>query len=104
AIELSRATVLAMERAAKDEIADSQFGLQVKNFRDMIKNAGPTGVTFREMGRQSAGRLPQRERDDIIRLLSESKDIFFVDNVGGKRGVQRQAFVHKKFIKDADED
>jgi len=107
AIELSRATVLAMERAAKDEIADSQFGLQVKNFRDMIKNAGPIGVTFREMGRQSAGRLPQRERDDIIRLLSESKDIFFVDNVNeGKTrgGSKRQAFVHKKFIKDADED
>jgi hypothetical protein len=107
AIELSRATVLAMEQAAKDEIADSQFGLQVKNFRDMIKNAGPIGVTFREMGRQSAGRLPQRERDDIIRLLSESKDIFFVDNVNeGKTrgGSKRQAFVHKKFIKDADED
>jgi hypothetical protein len=59
------------------------------------------------MGRQSAGRLPQRERDDIIRLLSESKDIFFVDNVNeGKTrgGSKRQAFVHKKFIKDADED
>jgi hypothetical protein len=107
AIELSRATVLAMEQAAKDGIVDSQFELRVKNFRDMIKNAGTKGVTFREMGRQSAGRLPQRERDDIIRLLSEAKDIFFVDNVNeGKTrgGVKRQAFVYKKFIKDADED
>jgi hypothetical protein len=58
------------------------------------------------MGRQSAGKLPQRERDDIIRLLHESGDIFFVDNVNeGKRGVKRPAYVHRSFIKgQADED
>lgn len=105
AIELSRATVLAMEHAAKEEIADSQFGMRVKDFRDMVKNAGTKGITFREMGRNSAGKLPQRERDDIIRLLRESGDVFFVDNVNeGKRGVKRQAYVYKTFIKDADED
>jgi hypothetical protein len=107
AIQLSRATVLAMEQAAKDEIADSPFGLRAKDFRDMIKNAGPKGITFREMGRHNAGKLPQRERDDIIRLLHESGDIFFVDNVNeGKTrgGPKRQAYVYKTFIKDADED
>jgi hypothetical protein len=105
AIELSRATVLAMDRAAKDEISDSPFGLRLKDFRDMVKNAGPKGITFREMGRQSAGKLPQRERDDIIRLLHEAGDVFFVDNVNdGKKGVKRQAYVYRTFIKDADED
>jgi hypothetical protein len=74
----------------------------------MVKNAGPKGITFREMGRQSAGKLPQRERDDIIRLLHESGDIFFVENVNAGKtrgGVKRPAYVHRSFIKDqADEE
>jgi len=101
AISLSRSTIENMDKASRDQISDSLFETKVKLFRDMVKQAGQRGITLREMGRQSAGRLPDRERQDIIRLLRETSDIYFVENVNaGKRGVKRAAYVHGSFIQE----
>ena len=101
ACELSRVTITAMETGAKDEIADSQFEQKMKNIRNIIRTSGSRGTTQREIRRTSAGRLPQRELQDVLQALTDAGDIGWVEDVNLKKtrgGRPRAAYVHKNFL------
>jgi len=106
AIALSRATIDGMEAGVREEIADTGFEVKLKNLRHFIRKAGPTGATLRDISRSAAGRLPQKEREDVLSSLCNAGEVFYVANVhAGKFCRPRPAYVHSDFIQEAgDED
>lgn len=99
ACDLMRATIPAMEIAAKEEIADSNFEEQAKRVRQAVEKAGSNGVTNRELRRSPAGRLPQKTMEDVINLLVEADDIFWMQMK--TKGRSRLAYVHKRFVEES---
>lgn len=99
ACDLMRATIPAMETAAKDEIADSNFEEQLKRVRQAVEKAGPRGMTMSELRRAPAGRLPQKTMEDVIHHLCAARDVFYME-WKGRRGRPRLAYIHKRFVEE----
>lgn len=99
ACELSRQTILQMDRKAGEEIVEGNFEAMVKTMRNIVRNAEENGITVREIKRTPGGRLPQRTLDDVLGNLTEAKEIFLSMNVReGKPGRQRTAYIHRDFM------
>ena len=99
AVALSRAAVVGMDNGARDQISDSPFEDKMRKIREFIKKSAERGATSREMKRVSVGRIPKKEMEDILTILSEARDVYYVANINaGKRGKKREAFVHRDFI------
>jgi len=98
ACELSRVTITAMEKNARDNIADGQFGQRVKDVRDAIARARERGMTLSEIGRTSAGKLPSRDFADVIAHLTSTGLVFQITTKPVGAGRPRTALVHKDFV------
>jgi hypothetical protein len=104
ACDLSRATISAMETGVRDEIADTDFQVKMRELRKAIERAGTNGLTHYEVARTNAGKLPERDLKDILRGLIDSGDVFAIKKASQGRGRPREAFVYKKFIEKCDGD
>jgi hypothetical protein len=100
ACELSRVTIEAMERGARDEIADTPFEARLKAVRRLVEKAGSRGLTEYEIKRNRSGRLPERDFRDVVKALVDAGDIALIQNVNPGRGRKRQAYVYKEFFED----
>jgi hypothetical protein len=107
AVELSKTATLAMERAAKEDVADSLFEQKRKTLRDFIKRCGARGASMRDLSRNRAGRMPERELEDILKSLTAARDVMFVEKMpgpSGRGGRPRAAFVHCSNLASIGED
>lgn len=106
AVDLSRATVTAMERAAKEDITDGVFEMNRKSLRDFIRKQGARGATLRDIARGPGRRLTEREADELYKSLTTAGEMAWVEfpNPPGRSGRKRCAFVHCNFVnKNKDE-
>jgi hypothetical protein len=89
-----------MEIEISDRMADSEFGQIVKSTEMSITQAGPEGLTLRELSRNNrkfSGLKPQ-EQDAVLESLRRKESFFVVEfkTVSG-RGKARKAMVASKF-------
>jgi hypothetical protein len=100
ACELSRVTITAMEKGAREEMADSQFQQKMVALRRDIEKAGAKGLTQYELRKLPSGKMPDRELREVMQALCDSGDVTYTQDVnkGKTRGGRpRAAFIHKSF-------
>lgn len=102
ALNLSRATVKRME-AAVPEIADTPFAQNLKNLLQFIRAGGPAGKTYREVKRHPCGKHPKKMMEDLWSNISGANDAYLVEGMKTK-GRKRDAWVHKDFVNQNNED
>ncbi len=78
AIDFVKHVLGRMEREIAARVADSEFGQFAKAALVAIREAGPRGVTERELGRayHKFKGLPPNQRDAVIQMLCRNEEIF----------------------------
>jgi hypothetical protein len=104
ACELSRVTITAMERGVRENIADNPFEIKLRNLLKAIEAAGSRGLTQYEIVRRPAGKMPDRELQEVIKSLVQSNDVFFLPGKKTRGGRPRVSYVHRLFVNQPEED
>lgn len=104
AIAVNRCTVQRMEVVAREEIADTDFEQKMRALREAMRKAGPEGMTMRTLGKHRAGRMSQRNLDDLLARLASNGDIQQASVSSGKRGRPKIVYVHSDYIAEESED
>lgn len=100
-IACARYLIERMEIELTDRMADSDFGMLVKDCVRLIKKMGRKGLTHRELGQYSAryrGSMPNVQ-DAVHQSMQRMDGIQLVQFPAATNGKVRTAWVHPSFLK-----